>query len=329
MGKKHADTINEVMASLKGGFGSGVVAETVQDRLKTAEKKLDSGLANSVKPVAQEIDPSVAMSASGFIEVDISLLDDSEAQYRIVYDPATIDDLAKTLAVKQITPIRIRKKANGRYEIIAGHRRLRAARIIGKPTLTAQVVDVDDARAALELILSNESQEEVGDYERAKGYETLKKLGIKQSEIADSLGVNRSLVSNRLQFLKLPEAVLAVLEVYPRAYSYVTATVLLEILAENPELVEFAAEGTRRCGTGDWKAQILISDLRRRQSASKGKAAATPFSVVDDKGRTLATIRSKPDGHIAIRLSGSVDQEKMILRLSKLLQDDLRANPGS
>lgn len=93
------------------------------------------------------------------VMLEVSLLDDSPYQYRLVYPQDGLEKLAKLLLrIGQITPIRVRPKSDGRYEIINGHRRKRAALIAGMTHLSALVVDVDDVRAAIEVMVDNEAR---------------------------------------------------------------------------------------------------------------------------------------------------------------------------
>ncbi|MBP9737448.1 MAG: ParB/RepB/Spo0J family partition protein, partial [Rhodoferax sp.] len=257
------------------------------------------------------------------IRVPVRLLDDSPSQHRLTYPPEEIDALSRTLTGGQVEPIRIRKKTDGRYELIAGHRRTRAARIASLEFLDAVLVDVDDLRAAVELVLSNDSHEEVGDFERATGYRHLMSMGLKQTQIADTLGINRSLVSLRLKFFEFPQVVLDVLAKYPRAYAHRTANQLLEILKETPSLADVVADGTKRVANGDWSAQTLISVLRQRQKATDSRLPSDkPLSIVDSQSRPLLTLKSNPKGRVEIRLASVVNQERFIAQLAQFLRDE-------
>jgi ParB/RepB/Spo0J family partition protein len=264
-------------------------------------------------------------NASGPVSIDISLLDDSPDQYRIVYPESEIAELANLLKAGQITPIRVRKKSNGRFEIIAGHRRKRAAPIAGMTNLLAFVVEVDDIRAAIELMVDNESQEGVGDFERATGYQSLLEKGLSQSAVADAMGINKSLVSKRLSFFKLPSPILEVLSEYPRAYSWNTVEKLLPLLKDDPELIEAAAHGTKLVGTGDWSHQTFIAQMcqqKKKKSLNSESKVTGGFAITDLDSRPILTMKSKPNGRVEIQLANDIDQSVFMTRLNQLLREE-------
>lgn len=317
MGKKTADTLTEMLADMQRTRVSSpvVVAPAKQDNL---EAKVSHGklLENPEKP------SDLPRGYSKRIEV--ALLDDSPSQYRMVYPVEEIDQLGKTLEAGQVELIRVRAKPGGRYEILAGHRRKRAALSRGITHLDAWVVDVDDKRAAAEIILNNETHESVGDFERATGYQRMISMGFKSSEIADALGIGKSLVSKRMAFFDLPEDTLTHLREYPRAYSHHTAAQLLDILKESPSLAPDVAAGTKRVGMGEWSPQSLISVLRKRQGALSGKASE-PLSITDPSNRTILTVQPKDSRKVEIVLAKDVDQALFIQSLMDMLKERVRA----
>jgi ParB family chromosome partitioning protein len=266
-----------------------------------------------------------ASDSNALVNIDVRLLDDSPDQYRLVYPKDEIEELAMLLKAGQTTPIRIRPKANGRFEIITGHRRTRAAPIAGLTHLLAMVVEVDDKRAAIELMVDNEAQEGVGDFERAKGYQTLVNKGMTQNEVAEAMGINKSLVSKRLSFLKLPSPVIEALATHPRAYSWNTVEKILPLLNETPELTQFAAEGTHRVGTGEWSHQTFVAQMyqqQKKKTPSTDAKSSSGFAITDSESRPILTMKSKPKGRVEIQLASDVDQAVFMTRLNQMLRDE-------
>jgi hypothetical protein len=108
------------------------------------------------------------------MNIDVSLLDDYPEHYRLIYPEDGIRKLAALLKRGQTTPIRVRPKPNGRFEIINGHRRKRAAIVAELTQLCAVVVQVDDLTAAIQNLVDNESQRRSTYQERAIWIEGLK-----------------------------------------------------------------------------------------------------------------------------------------------------------
>ena len=283
---------------------------------------------------SNEHKPPLAANSSGeetpvsdtnaLVNIDIRLLDDSPDQYRLVYPKDEIEELAMLLKAGQTTPIRVRPKANGRFEIITGHRRTRAAPIAGLTHLLAMVVEVDDLRAAIELMVDNEAQEGVGDFERARGYQTLMKKGLTQVGVAEAMGIGKSLVSMRLSFMKLPSPVIDALNEFPRAYSHLTVGALLPILNESPELADDAADGTRRVGSKEWSHQTFIAQMCQKQKKNKVSSESKGtdgFAITDLDSRPICTMKSRPKGKVEIQLAPDVDQAYFMACVNQLLRE--------
>jgi len=101
-------------------------------------------------------------------------------------------------------PIVVRKAGAG-YELIAGERRLRAAKLAGLATIPVVVRDTDDADTLREALIENIHREDLGPIELAEAFrELLEELGLKQEELADRVGVSRSHIANTIRLLQLP-----------------------------------------------------------------------------------------------------------------------------
>ncbi len=265
---------------------------------------------------------SVEQKATGTFLVEISLLDDSPYQHRRAYDPATIDELSATLEQGgQLEAIKVRAKSNGRYELLSGHRRTRAARNIGWTHLKAALESVDDQTAAVQLIVSNEQHEHVGDYERGCGYQTLLGLGFDQKTISQRVGVTKSVVSDRLAFFKLPPALLEVLDQYPLAMGKQNLPKLRRILDANPGMVLLCAEGLKKVGEKQWTQEVFLSSLLQKQSSVENKSGTktvAPLTITDLASKVFATIKQpKGEGRvIEIKVGDGIDCATFIDQLS-------------
>lgn len=278
-------------------------------------------------PNTDDTPAPVAPEGTGWFLVDISLLDDSPYQHRRTYDPASIDELSATLEQGgQLEAIKIRAKSNGRYELLSGHRRTRAARNIGWTHLKAALETIDDQTAAVQLIISNEQHAHVGDYERGCGYQTLLGLGLDQKTIAQRVGVSKTLISDRLAFFKLPPTLLAVLDQYPLAMGKQNLPKLRRILDANPGMVLACAEGLKKVGEKHWTQEVFLSSLLQKQSSVENKSrtgAPSPLTITDLASKVFATIKQpKGDGRvIEIKIGDGIDCSSFIDQLSSHIHD--------
>jgi ParB family chromosome partitioning protein len=131
-------------------------------------------------------------------------------QPRREFNEASIAELATSLkSTGLIQPILVRSRAGGvGYELIAGERRLRAAKVAGLATIPALVREVDRYAQAQMALVENIQREDLNPIDRAFAYRTLiQELGLTQSELAGRLGEDRSSVTNYLRLLDLSEPV--------------------------------------------------------------------------------------------------------------------------
>jgi ParB family chromosome partitioning protein len=146
-----------------------------------------------------------AGEASGLLEVPVNAVSPNPKQPRTHFDDEAIASLAVSIReVGILQPIVVRKAGAG-YELIAGERRLRAAKLAGLATIPVVVRDTDDADTLREALIENIHREDLGPIELAEAFrQLLEELGLKQEELADRVGVSRSHIANTIRLLQLP-----------------------------------------------------------------------------------------------------------------------------
>ncbi len=143
----------------------------------------------------------------------VSEVEPNSEQPRREFSPESLSDLAASIREHGVVqPIVVRPRPNGRYQIVAGERRWRAARVAGLTEIPVVVRELDDG-AALELALvENLIREDLNPVEEALGYRALAdRFSLTQEEIARRVGRSRPAVTNALRLLSLPEEVLDLL----------------------------------------------------------------------------------------------------------------------
>lgn len=134
-------------------------------------------------------------------------------QPRRYFDPDGLAELADSIRVHGILqPLTVRRKGGGRYELIAGERRLRAAVICGMREVPCLIMDVDRENSCLLALIENLQRRDLDFWEEAKALERLIRVyGLSQEEAAAKVGKSQSAVANKLRLLRLPEEVLELL----------------------------------------------------------------------------------------------------------------------
>jgi len=165
-----------------------------------ARKALGRGLSSLLREVERP-------SAAGLEQIPLNSIDPNPFQPRREFREESLKELASSIRSSGLVqPVLLRHApgGSGRYHLIAGERRWRAARLAGLEAVPAIVREIND-KDALELALTeNLLREDLNPLEVAHAYESLhQKFGLNHSEIADRLGVNRSTVTNTLRLLRL------------------------------------------------------------------------------------------------------------------------------
>lgn len=148
----------------------------------------------------------------GIVQVPVNEIDPNPNQPRRVFDGESLAALAES--IKQygvLSPISVRLHY-GRYELIAGERRLRAARLAGLTRVPCLILDVDMEESGLLAMVENLQREDLDFVEEARGISNLIRMfDMSQEEAARRLGLSQSAVANKLRLLKLPPDILAAL----------------------------------------------------------------------------------------------------------------------
>lgn len=128
-------------------------------------------------------------------------------QPRVRFDYNELEGLAVSVRTNgMLQPINVRKLSDGKYELISGERRLRAARMVGMNKIPCVVMDVSDEQSALFAIIENVQRQNLDFFEEAVAIERLMtEHGLSQEEISRKLGKAQSTLSNKLRLLRLPE----------------------------------------------------------------------------------------------------------------------------
>ena len=159
-------------------------------------------------------DAALQSQEGGSLSLPISQVEPGLKQPRKRFDEESLQDLADSIRTHGvIQPLTVRRLASGYYQIIAGERRWRAAKIAGLTEIPAVIIEADD-RKVMELgLIENLQREDLNPVEEANGYKVLMdEYGLTQEEVAQRVGKARPAVANALRLLALPDPVHQLLE---------------------------------------------------------------------------------------------------------------------
>src|SRR5215213_6110387 len=158
--------------------------------------------------------PESGIGEPAYREIPVGMIQANPAQPRKRFDPESIEALGRSLAdAGVVQPLIVRPLADGRYELIAGERRWRAAQHAGIEALPALVRDDDEAQRLQTALIENVAREDLNPVEEARACAALvDELGITKEELGRRLGRSRVAISNLIRLLALPDDALLLIE---------------------------------------------------------------------------------------------------------------------
>jgi ParB family transcriptional regulator, chromosome partitioning protein len=226
--------------------------------------------------------PEALTTPRASLDVDIDLLEPNDYQPRGPMDDERLGDLARSiLANGVIQPIVVRRLESGRYQIIAGERRWRAAQRAGLSKVPVVIKDLaaGENKKRLEMaLIENVQRENLNPIEEALAYQRLAgDFGLRQEDIASQVGKDRSSIANSLRLLKLPDEVRA--EVASGRLS----------MGHARAIVALANDGDQRRVARD----VLARDLSVRETEALVKRTSTPASPAAAKPAVKKDVHTK------------------------------------
>jgi ParB family chromosome partitioning protein len=155
-----------------------------------------------------------AASTTELVQVPVGSIRPNSRQPRRRLDGEGIDELAESIRAQGLVqPVVVRTAPDGGYELIAGERRWRAARVAGLATVPALVRESDDRNSLLLALIENVAREDLSPVDEARAYAVLMdEFGLALGEVAEQVGRSKPTVSNRVRLLELPDDVLGLVE---------------------------------------------------------------------------------------------------------------------
>lgn len=283
-----------------------------------SEKGLGAGLGALFGKAAIEDD---AM-ASAFLP--ISKIEPRSGQPRSRFDEERLAELAESIREHGvIQPLTVRRLESGYYQIIAGERRWRAARMAGLFEVPARVIEADDKRATVLAMVENLQREDLNPAEEARGYRTLMKdYGMTQEQVAEVVGKSRPVITNALRLLTLPDKVLDMLE--KGILSQSQGRALLELNDEEDRLK--AALAVTERGMTVREATKFIKQMKTAPKKKTGKKNSEEVDYVAEVekrlsnalGRGVRIAYGRKKGRIELEYYGDDDFEMLCAALEIL-----------
>jgi len=261
------------------------------------------------KPASQESPSSLPIDA----------IAPNPVQPRSVFQSDRMEELAASIRANGIIqPLIVRRYGDG-YQIVAGERRWRAAKLAGLTEVPIVIQDVADPRMLELALIENIQREDLNPIELAHAYERLgSELGLSQEEIGQRTGKNRTSITNIVRLLGLPKAVQLLVAEHRLSMGHARAILGLTAADEQIELAEKAAAQGLSVRQVETLVQEATSDRPRRGGGPRREAPQDPNvrAAVDELERALGTrVRivelSDQRGRIEIEYYSQADLDRL------------------
>ena len=298
----------------QGGLGRGLGALGLGKNVLAGASKADT-------PVRAEETPAAASAApENPSEISVAVIAPNRFQPRREFDEAALEELRESIARHGILqPLSVRAVGDGKYELIAGERRLRAARLAGRATVPVVVRTASDAEMAEMALIENIQREDLNPIEEARAYEQLlTKFRLSQEELARRVARSRSAIANSVRLLRLAEEVQAFIANGVLSMGQTRPLLALESKTLQREAAEYIQEHELSARGAEALVKRLLKDPNVLKKAAQPAKERTPdIFVREAEERLTRSLGTK------VRIQESREQGKGRLEISYFSADDL------
>ena len=239
--------------------------------------------------------------------------DFDEEELQALADPITVHGI--------IQPLTVREMPNGYYQIIAGERRWRAARMANLSDVPAVIIEADDKKAMELALIENLQRQDLNPLEEALGYQTLmNEYGLTQEEAAGRVGKSRPAVANALRLLGLCPEVQE--RVRKGELSAGHARAILQLKSEKKQ--QEAAQKIVALGLSVRQAELLCKNMSKEPVPQKKEVFAVDYVAECEKslskhlGRGVKIVNGKRKGRFELEFYGQEDLQNLLDALMKI-----------
>lgn len=288
--------------------------------MASTKKGLGGGLSNLFG--ADVADLSADSATDSVSQIALSKIEPNPNQPRKKFDQQALEELAESIRLHGIiTPITVRPgDKNGYYQIIAGERRWRAARLAGLQEMPAMVLEAQESEVMELALIENLQRQDLNPIEEAEGYELLmQQFGMTQEEVAHRVVKSRPAVANALRLLALPDEVRTMVSEGKLSGGHARAVLAV---AEEEKRVEAAKQ---MVGMSVRQAEALAKRINKKP-ASKPQPEGFSVDYVSEiekelesvLGRKISIEQGKNSGTLSLEYYGADDLERLIEALRGL-----------
>ncbi|HOX83918.1 MAG TPA: ParB/RepB/Spo0J family partition protein [Chryseolinea sp.] len=268
--------------------------------------------------IATDVIPTVPSNNNGMSEIQISEIEVNPYQPRTHFDEDALLELAESIKVHGIIqPITVRRLSRNQYQLISGERRFQASQLAGLKSVPAYIRSANDQQMLEMALIENIQRENLNAMEVALSYQRLlTECNLKQEELGERVGKNRSTVTNYLRLLKLPPDIQIAVRDNKLSMGHARAIVNVE----NTEQQLYIFKKTVAEDLSVRKVEELVREIATEKTPSKSEsktATSTPAS------REIVQLQSKLSSHFGTRIAIKSDGKRGEIKIPFISVEDL------
>ncbi|MDP4261552.1 MAG: ParB/RepB/Spo0J family partition protein [Bacteroidota bacterium] len=290
-----------------------------KDALGKGIRSLLQSIDTDLKTSSGQLKTTVVENATGINRIPIEDIETNPKQPRRDFDERTLNELAESIRLHDIIqPVTVSKLPTGKYRLITGERRWRAARIAGLHDIPAYVRQANDAQLLELALLENLQREDLNAMEIALSYKRMmEELDYTQEQVAERMGKDRSTVANFIRLLKLPPDIQ--LAVRNNELSMGHARALINVDTIDKQLYIF--KEIKEKGLSVRQTETLVRNIYKQSGAVKktSKSGLSPiYQKIEDNLASYFSTRVKlknsknGSGHILIEYYSQEELNKIL-----------------
>ena len=254
-------------------------------------------------------------SPDGAVRLPLQKVEPNPLQPRKTFEPEALDELAASIREHGvIQPLTVRKMPSGFYQIIAGERRWRAARLAGLDEVPVVIIEADDKKAMELALIENLQRADLNPIEEAQGYQQLmQEYGMTQEQAAARVGKSRPAVANAMRLLALPQPVLELVRSGKLSAGHARALLALKTPGEQHAVAQkvIALQLSVRQTEAMCKKMSKISTPAPQKPLAVDYLAECQKELSKRLGRGVKIVAGKRKGRVELEYYGEDDLQRL------------------
>ena len=280
------------------------------------------GLGRGLGALMGDLTAEEPASKSPYQLLPLHKVEPNPNQPRQDFDPEQLEALARSIGeLGVVQPLTVRPLPNGYYQIIAGERRWRAARMAELKEIPAVIMEADDKKTMELALIENLQRQDLNPVEEALGYQSLiSDYGLTQEEAASRVGKSRPAVTNALRLLQLTPEILEMVRNGSLSAGHARAVLSLK----SPQKQQQAAQKIVALGLSVRQAELLCKNMEREPAPQKPVSLAVDYVAECEKnlsrhlGRGVKIVNGKRKGRFELEFYGQEDLQKLLDALMQI-----------